>query len=43
MLKNEIKAYCDEIGIDLFGVTSPEPFNRYLSELEERKDHYSAR
>lgn len=43
MLKNEIKAYCDDIGIDLFGVTSPEPFNRYLSELEERKNYYAKR
>jgi epoxyqueuosine reductase len=43
MLKNEIKAYCDKIGIDLCGVTSPEPFNRFLSELENRKDHYSER
>lgn len=43
ILKNEIKAYCDKIGIDLFGVTSPEPFDRYLSELDERKDHYAER
>ena len=42
-LKNEIKAYCDEIGVDLFGVTSTEPFERYLSELDARKDHYEQR
>lgn len=42
-LKNEVKAYCDEIGIDLFGVTSPQPFSRYISELNERKDHYTER
>lgn len=42
-LKKEIGDFCAEIGVDLFGVTSPEPFDRYLSELDQREDHYRPR
>lgn len=42
-IKEELKRYAEEIGIDLFGVTSPEPFDRYLGELEKRNSHYQER
>lgn len=39
-LKEEILHFGHEIGIDLVGVCSPEPFDRYLAELEDRKSNY---
>ena len=42
-LKQELKEYAEKIGIDLFGVTTTEPFLRYLEELETRKEHYIER
>lgn len=42
-MKEELKGYAEEIGIDLFGVTTPEPFPRYLKELASRKEHYLER
>lgn len=42
-LKQELSRYATEIGIDLLGVCSPEPFGRYLAELDKRKHHYAGR
>ena len=42
-LKNDLRDYCDEIGLDLFGVTTADPFDRYLSELNQREDSYRPR
>lgn len=41
--KKELGDYCHGIGIDLFGVTSAEPFERYLAELDHREDMYRPR
>lgn len=41
--KEELKQYARGIGLDLVGVCSPEPFDRYISELEKRKENYSGR
>ena len=42
-LKQEAKAYAAEIGLDLVGVASPEPFERFVSELGSRTAHYQER
>jgi epoxyqueuosine reductase len=42
-IKDSLNKYADEIGIDLFGVTSPEPFERLIKELEIREEHYRGR
>lgn len=42
-IKNQVTAYAREIGLDLIGVTTPEPFGRYLAELERRHEHYQGR
>jgi epoxyqueuosine reductase len=42
-LRAEIDAYAREIGVDLVGVTTPDPFERLLSELDRRNEHYRAR
>lgn len=39
----DIRRYATEIGLDLVGVTTPDPFDRYLRELESRKDAYAGR
>jgi epoxyqueuosine reductase len=38
-----LQEYATELGLDLVGVTTPEPFERYLSELDERREHYAHR
>jgi epoxyqueuosine reductase len=43
LAQEEIRRYAAEIGLDLVGVTTPEPFDRYLRELENRKDAYAER
>ena len=43
LTKEEIRRYAAEIGLDLVGVTTPEPFGRYLRELDFRKDAYAGR
>ncbi len=42
-LKKELSDYCNLIGIDLFGVTTPDPFDRYLEELKLRESYYAPR
>ena len=42
-LKDEIVRYADEIGLDLIGITTTSPFERYLSELDSREEHYTKR
>ncbi|MCP4156998.1 MAG: epoxyqueuosine reductase, partial [bacterium] len=42
-LKNDLISYAHNIGLELIGITSPEPFDRYLTQLESRKEHYSQR
>lgn len=42
-LKAEILNYAKEIDIDLIGITSPDPFPRYLQQLEERAHLYEGR
>lgn len=41
--KDQLLTYAGEIGLDLVGVTTPEPFLRYLEELESRQAHYAGR
>lgn len=41
--KTELRDYCSGIGIDLFGVTTVEPFERFLSELKQREADYRPR
>ena len=41
--KEALKQYALEVGLDLVGVCSSEPFDRYISELEKRKEHYAGR
>ena len=42
-LKEDLVACAESIGIDLIGITTAEPFERYLSELEQRAPHYKER
>ena len=42
-LKAELRQFAIHIGLDLIGVTTPEPFDRFLSELESRKEFYRDR
>ena len=42
-LKDELRQFAKQIGLDLVGVTTPEPFDRFLSELEARKEFYKDR
>ena len=42
-IKQEIKDYAQEIGIDLIGFTTPDPFPRYLEQLKERAHLYKSR
>jgi epoxyqueuosine reductase len=42
-IKESVVAYAREIGLDLVGVTTAEPFTRYLDELERRDEHYQPR
>jgi len=42
-LKAELRQFTIHIGLDLIGVTTPEPFDRFLSELELRKESYKDR
>lgn len=42
-LREELDAFARRIGLDHLGVCSPEPFDRYLSELDARQDHYAPR
>ena len=42
-LKVELLQFAHQIGLDLVGVTTPEPFDRFLAELETRKEYYQDR
>lgn len=42
-IKEKLKDYAGEIGLDLFGVASVEPFDRYLDQLKEREHLYRDR
>ena len=42
-LKAELRQFAGGIGLDLIGVTTAEPFDRFLSELELRQDFYKPR
>jgi len=42
-LKADLRQFATQIGLDLVGVTTPEPFDRFLSELEARKESYQDR
>ena len=42
-LREEVQARAARIGLDHVGVCSPAPFDRYLSELDARRDHYVPR
>ncbi len=42
-LKVELRQFAIQIGLDLVGVTTPEPFDRFLSELELREEFYRDR
>jgi len=42
-LLDGIRAYAAEIGLDAVGVTTPEPFDRFLSELKLREEAYRGR
>jgi len=42
-IKEEVVCYAKEIGLDLIGFTTPEPFDRLLHELDERAAHYQER
>ena len=41
--KEALKQYALGVGLDLVGVCSSEPFDRYISELEKRKEYYTGR
>ena len=43
LTKNQVLAFAREIGLDLAGVTTPAPFDRFLAETEIRKDAYQKR
>ena len=42
-LHDKIGAYAAEIGLDAVGITTPEPFDRFLSELSLREEAYRDR
>ena len=42
-LDHEVRTYAAEIGLDAVGVTTPEPFDRFLSELSLREEAYRGR
>lgn len=42
-LRDELDAFARRIGLDHLGVCSPEPFDRFLSELDARQDRYAPR
>jgi epoxyqueuosine reductase len=42
-LKIELRQFAAQIGLDLVGVTTPEPFDRYLVELDAREESYRER
>jgi epoxyqueuosine reductase len=42
-LKTELRQFAIQIGLDLVGVTTPEPFDRFLSELQLREEFYRDR
>lgn len=42
-LKEEVVSYAKEIGLDLVGITTADPFDRFLQELEQRAEHYEER
>ena len=42
-LKEELIAYAKKIGLDLIGITTTDPYNRFLDELDLRKKHYQER
>ncbi|HCE43140.1 MAG TPA: hypothetical protein DET40_06310 [Lentisphaeria bacterium] len=42
-IKESLRAYSAEIGLDLIGVTTPDPFERMISELQLREEHYRGR
>jgi len=42
-LKDELKIFADNIGLDLIGITSADPFDRFLDEIENREEHYLER
>ncbi len=42
-LKEELIEYAKSVGIDLVGVTTPEPFDVFLKEFEDRKELYRGR
>ena len=42
-VKESLRKYADEIGVDLIGVTTVDPFDRVARELQIRKEHYLER
>lgn len=42
-IKEELFEYAKSVGIDLIGVTSPDPFETYIKEFEARKELYEPR
>ncbi len=42
-LKEDVVSYAHEIGLDLIGITSADPFDRFLQELDKRAEHYKER
>ena len=42
-LKKEIVSYAKEIGLELIGFTTTAPYDRFLDELDQRKEHYQER
>jgi epoxyqueuosine reductase len=41
--KDELFTYSNEVGLDLIGVTTADPFDRFLREINSRKEHYMER
>jgi epoxyqueuosine reductase len=41
--KTDLMQYAQKIGIDLIGICSPDPFARYIAELNKRKAQYERR
>jgi len=42
-IKNKLFLYANEIGLELIGVTTADPFDRFLREINLRKEHYMER
>lgn len=42
-LKADVISYAKEIGLDLIGITTADPFERFLRELDGRAEHYQER